>query len=424
AEHPRGAEVSTGDAGSSGGGAVTADPVSTARRVLEELLHDVVRQRIVREGRRIDGRDLETVRPISGTTAWLPRVHGSSVFTRGETQALVACTLGTTSDEQEVDAMRGKHRQRFYLHYAFPPYSVGEVRPVRGPGRREIGHGNLAQRALAALLPDADAFPYTIRVESEIAESNGSSSMATVCGGCLAMMDAGVPLARPVAGIAMGLIREGEATAILSDILGDEDHLGDMDFKVAGTERGITAVQMDNKVGSLPREVLASALDQARRGRLHILGEMRKILEAPREGVPGHAPRIHLERIRPHRIRDLIGPGGQTIRELQATTDTRIDVEQDGRVRIFAPAGASLESAVAQVQELTGEPTVGAVYRGTVTGVKDFGCFVRIMGSYEGLIHASELGDLRHIEPGDMMSVQVKGADEMGRLQLAHVGDA
>jgi polyribonucleotide nucleotidyltransferase len=403
----------------------TPDPearLAAAAQAFDDLHHQVVRQQVAHEGRRIDGRALDEIRPISGESAWLPRVHGSAIFTRGETQALVACTLGTTSDEQEVDRLGGKVRERFLLHYSFPPFSVGEVRPVRGPGRREIGHGNLAHRALSAVLPGHEAFPYTIRIESEIAESNGSSSMATVCGGCLALMDAGVPISRPVAGIAMGLIKEGDATVILSDILGDEDHLGDMDFKVAGTEQGISAVQMDNKVGSLPREVLAAALEQARRGRLHILAEMAKVLAEPRPTAPGHAPRIALEKIRRNRIRDLIGPGGQIIRELQETTGTKIDVDDTGNVRIFAPAGTSLEQALESVKNLTGEPEVGRVYAGTVTGVKDFGCFVRIMGSYEGLIHVSELGSTAAVNDGDAMKVRVVGADTQGRLKIERAG--
>jgi polyribonucleotide nucleotidyltransferase len=351
-------------------------------------------------------------------------VHGSSLFTRGETQAVVVCTLGTAEDEQEVEDLDGKHRERFQLHYNFPPYSVGEVRPLRGPGRREIGHGQLALRALAAVLPPPESFPYTIRLESEISESNGSSSMATVCGGSLALMDAGVPVARPAAGVAMGLILDREQVAILSDIIGDEDHLGDMDFKVAGTERGITAVQLDNKLGSLPRAVLVQALEQARQGRLHVLGEMAKVLAGPRPQPAPQAPRIAEVKIRPNRIRDLIGPGGRIIQELQAETDTKIDVDDDGRVRIAASGGAGLEAALRQVRDLCGEPEVGKVYRGTVTGVKDFGCFVRVMGSIEGLVPASSLTGAGEVGEGDMIEVKVLGVDERGRIKLTRAAQS
>ena len=397
------------------------DP-ALAGRIFDDLHHEAVRDLILSEGRRLDGRGPEDIRSISGNVGWLPNVHGSSLFTRGETQAIVVTTLGTGQDEQEIEDLAGVHRARFQLYYNFPPYSVGEVRPLRGPGRREIGHGNLAYRALAAVLPEADTFPYTIRVESEIAESNGSSSMATVCGGTLALMDAGVPIARPVAGIAMGLILEGEGNnarfAILSDILGDEDHLGDMDFKVAGTERGITAVQMDNKVGSLPRAVLEAALEQARRGRLSILGSMAAILAGPRSDLAPHAPRIVVRKIRRNRIRDLIGPGGRIIQELQADTGTKIDVEDDGRVRIAGRGGAGLETAIGRVEELTGEPEVGRVYRGSVTGVKEFGCFVRVMGSIEGLVPAAALTGVGEVAEGDAMEVRVLGVDDRGRLKL------
>jgi len=395
----------------------TVNP-ETVAAILDRLHHEVVRELVLVEGRRLDGRGLADIRPIWGETGWLPRVHGSSLFTRGETQAVVVCTLGTAEDEQEVEDLTGKHRERFQLYYNFPPYSVGEVRPLRGPGRREIGHGQLALRALAPVLPPAESFPYTIRLESEISESNGSSSMATVCGGSLALMDAGVPVARPVAGVAMGLILDGERTAILSDILGDEDHLGDMDFKVAGTERGITAVQMDNKLGSLPRTVLDQALEQARRGRLHVLGEMAKILAEPRPQPAPHAPRIAAVKIRPNRIRDLIGPGGRIIQELQADTDTKIDVADDGTVHIAASGDAGLEAAMRQVRELCGEPEVGKVYRGTVTGVKDFGCFVRVMGSIEGLVPASSLTGAGEVGEGDTIDVRVLGVDDRGRIKL------
>ncbi len=396
-----------------------AADAATVEALVDDLLQEVIRESILSVRRRLDGRGPTDIRPISGEAGWLPRAHGSSLFTRGETQAMVVCTLGTGSDEQEVENLAGVHRERFLLYYNFPPYSVGEVRPLRGPGRREIGHGTLAHRALAPTLPPAAAFPYTIKIESDISESNGSSSMATVCGGALALMDAGVPITRPVAGVAMGLIMEGAAVAVLSDILGDEDHLGDMDFKVAGTERGITALQMDNKLGSLPRAVLEQALEQARIGRMHVLAEMAKVLAAPRPDLAPHAPRIAVEKIRVNRIRDLIGPGGRIIQDLQAETGTKIDVDDDGTVRIAAPGGAGLEAALRRVRELCGEPEVGSVYRGTVTGVKEFGCFVRVMGSIEGLVHASELTGLGEIGEGDSMDVRVLGVDDRGRLKLA-----
>jgi polyribonucleotide nucleotidyltransferase len=391
-------------------------------QLFDDCVSDWVRAQTL-AGRRLDGRGPEDIRPISCEVGWLPNVHGSALFTRGETQAMVVCTLGGGQDEQEVEDLAGVHRERFQLYYSFPPYSVGEVRPLRGPGRREIGHGHLALRALSAVLPGSAPFPYTIRLESEISESNGSSSMATVCGGTLALMDAGVPITRPVAGIAMGLVMDpastGQRFAILSDILGDEDHLGDMDFKVAGTEAGVTAVQMDNKIGSLPRDVLAQALEQARRGRLHVLGEMARVLAVPRPDLAPHAPRIVQLKIRRNRIRDLIGPGGRIIQELQAETGTKIDVQDDGQVRIAGKGGPSLEAAVERVQELTGEPEVGRVYRGTVTGVKEFGCFVRVMGSIEGLVPAGALAGVGAISEGDPLPVRVLGVDDRGRLRLA-----
>lgn len=404
-----------------GGDGAGAPHPGAIEAILDRLLHGLARDLVLTASRRMDGRGQSDIRPISGEVAWLPRAHGSAVFTRGETQALVVCTLGTGHDEQEVESLAGIHRERFQLNYNFPPYSVGEVRPLRGPGRREIGHGALALRALTPTIPPFEAFPYTIRIESEIAESNGSSSMATVCGSSLALMDAGVPVARPVAGVAMGLILDGERVAILSDIIGDEDHLGDMDFKVAGTEQGITAVQMDNKVGSLPRPVLEQALAEARSGRLHILGEMAKILARPRAQPAPHAPRIAMVKIRPNRIRDLIGPGGRIIQELQADTGTKIDVDDAGTVRIAATGGTGLEAALRQVHELCCEPEVGKVYRGTVTGVKEFGCFVRVMGSIEGLVPAAALRGAGEIGEGDFMDVRVLGVDDRGRIRLVRV---
>jgi len=390
-----------------------------------DLEYQIVRKMIVEEKRRVDERGMEDVRSISGEVRWLPRAHGSAIFTRGETQSLSTCTLGTGRDEQWVETLYGDEKRRFLLHYNFPSFSVGETRPERGPGRREIGHGVLARRALDEMLPDAETFPYTIRIVSDISESNGSSSMATVCGGCMALMDAGVPIERPTAGIAMGLIQEGEEIAILSDILGDEDHLGDMDFKVAGTSSGITALQMDNKVGGLDRAVLDRALDQARRGRLHILEEMKKIIDAPRDDVADHAPRFRSTRIRVERIRDIIGPGGRVIQGIQMTTGSKIDVEDDGLVRIYATTKEAAEAAFKEVKKLTGEPEVGKVYRGTITGVKEFGAFVKIFPNIEGLVHISEMeqGRIERIDDvakeGEEMIVRVLGVDNRGKLRLS-----
>jgi polyribonucleotide nucleotidyltransferase len=397
---------------------------AAAGEALSRLEHELLRRAIIEDGVRADGRSLTGIRPIVCEAGLIPRVHGSALFTRGETQALVVTTLGTGRDEQETESIYGTVKERFQLHYAFPPYSVGEVRPLRGPGRREIGHGNLARRAIEAILPTAEAFPYTIKIESEITESNGSSSMATVCGGCLALMDAGVPVRRPVAGIAMGLVQEGDAVAILSDILGVEDHLGDMDFKVAGTTEGVTAVQLDNKVGSLPLDLLERALAQAHSGRVHILAEMAKTLAGPRKQLSTYAPRIEVMKIRPHRIRDLIGPGGRHIQDLQADAKVKIDVQDDGTVRIYAAEAGSLPHAKRRVWELTGEPEVGKIYRGTVTGVKEFGVFVRLFQGIEGLVHASELaeGNIRDVSSvaaeGETLVVKVLGV-EGGRIALS-----
>jgi len=396
-----------------------------ARETAEKVMRELIRARAL-EGQRLDGRGPEDVRPISGEAGWLPGPHGSAVFTRGETQALVTCTLGTSQDEQLIESLAGVRKESFLLHYTFPPYSVGEVRPLRGPGRREIGHGALARRALVPLLPDPEAFPFTIRIDAEISSSNGSSSMATVSGSTLALFDAGVPLRRPVAGVAMGLIAAGERSAVLTDILGDEDHLGDMDFKVAGTAEGVTAVQLDNKIGSLPRAVLAQALEQARRGRLHILGEMARICPGPRTALRPHVPQVRFVRIRPARIRDLIGPGGRNIQGIEAETGAKLDVGDDGRVRVFGYAGTRLEEAERRVRYLTGEPRVGAIYRGRVTGITDFGCFVELFYGIEGLVHISELGEGRVDHPasvtalGEELLVKVLGTNEEGKIQLSH----
>ncbi len=385
----------------------------------------VIRRRICQDGVRPDGRGVSDIRPIWGEVSWLPRSHGSAIFTRGETQALVSCTLGSASDEQRVETLEGQHLERFLLHYNFPPYSVGETRPLRGPGRREIGHGTLAHRALAPLLPAFEDFAYTIRLLSEISESNGSSSMATVCGGCLALMDAGVPLTAPVAGIAMGLIREEGEYTVLSDILGEEDHLGDMDFKICGTRAGITAIQMDNKLGALPAEVLEKALEQARVGRLHILDEMAKVLAQPREEVADAAPRIVSLMIRPERIRDVIGQGGRTIQELQSRTGSRIDINDKGLVRIYAKDREGALKARRRVEELTIEPEIGKVYRGRVVLVRDFFAIVGLGGSVEGKLHVSEIEQGRTarvqdvLGKGDEVVVRVMGVDKQGRIVLS-----
>jgi polyribonucleotide nucleotidyltransferase len=403
------------------------DPQRTAEvaALFSELHHQVVRRMIAREGVRIDGRPLDQVRPISCQVGWLPRTHGSAVFTRGETQAMVITTLGTTRDRQVVETLFGDEHHSFLLHYSFPPYSVGETRPVRGPGRREIGHGNLARRALQPVLPDEDAFPYAIRVVSEISESNGSSSMATVCGGCLALMDAGVPISSPVAGIAMGLIQEDGEIHVLTDILGDEDHLGDMDFKVTGTATGVTALQMDNKVGGLDRTILDKALTQARTARLHILAEMARTLAGPREQLSDNAPRVMSHRINPARIRDLIGKGGKTIQEIQETYKAKIDISDDGLVRLYAEDGVLGSQAMARIRRITDDPEVGKVYRGEVVSVKDFGAFVKIMDSTEGLVHISELDQDRVdrasdvVHEGEKILVRVLGVDDRGKLKLS-----
>ncbi|MBI3992707.1 MAG: polyribonucleotide nucleotidyltransferase, partial [Candidatus Lambdaproteobacteria bacterium] len=350
--------------------------------------------------------------------------HGSALFTRGETQAMVTLTLGANQDRMLVETVDGVRYERFMLHYSFPPYAVGETRPMRGPGRREVGHGTLARRALEPVLPEARSYPYTLRIVSEISESNGSSSMATVCGGALALMDGGVPIAAPVAGIAMGLVKEGDALVILSDILGDEDHLGDMDFKIAGTREGITAIQMDNKLGSLPPAVMAQAFEQARQGRLHILDAMARTLAAPRPQVKPTAPLNQVVNISPSRVRSLIGPGGKVIQEIQATTGTRLEVDDEGTVRISAPTRAAADAAMAAVQEVAGTLEVGAIYEGEVTGIKEFGAFVRIRGQ-EGLVHVSQWANERvanmadMVKPGEKVRVKVLPPDKAGRLALS-----
>jgi polyribonucleotide nucleotidyltransferase len=392
---------------------------------VDELVYRQVRELALREGKRIGGRGPEEIRDIWAEAGWLGTNHGSAIFTRGETQALVSCTLGTAEDEMREDRLFGDVVSRFLLHYNFPPYSVGEVRSMRGPGRREIGHGNLARRALEPVLPGFTDFPYTIRVVSNITESNGSSSMATVCGASLALMDAGVPIRAPVAGIAMGLVGGPEGTAVLSDILGDEDHLGDMDFKVTGTEAGVTALQMDNKIGGLKREVLEQALDQARRGRLHILQRMEAVLAAPRAELPEQAPRVVGVQIRPERIGDLIGPKGSIIQEIQQITETRISVDDSGQVLIYSTSGAAAERARKRVHWVAGDPEVGKLYQGKVVSTQNFGAFIRFLGNTEGLCHISELAEGRVgqttdvVNVGDEVVVRVKGVTDQGKISLS-----
>lgn len=392
---------------------------------LKTVESNILRNMVLDDKKRVDGRDLTTIRPIVCETGVLPRTHGSALFTRGETQALVVTTLGTGQDEQIIDALEGEYRERFMLHYNFPPYSVGEVGRVSSPGRREIGHGKLAWRAIRPLLPSREQFPYTIRTVSEITESNGSSSMATVCGTSLSMMDAGIPLSRPIAGIAMGLVKEGEKFAVLSDILGDEDHLGDMDFKVAGTSTGITALQMDIKITSITTEIMKVALDQARQGRLHILNEMSKEIESSRESVSNHAPRMVTITIPKDKIRDIIGPGGKIIREICETTGAKIDIEDDGTVNISAVDAKAIDAALSTIKGIACDPEVGEIYTGKVVKIMDFGAFVNFMGNRDGLVHISELSPERVgkvtdiVKEGDMVRVKVLGFDDRGKVKLS-----
>ena len=393
--------------------------------LVKDMEADIVRSAILKTGVRIDGRDTKTVREIVSEAGFLPRAHGSSLFTRGETQAMVVATLGTGQDEQIIDALVGESRSSFMLHYNFPPYSVGEAGRVGSPGRREIGHGKLAWRALRPLLPTKEEFPYTIRLLSEITESNGSSSMATVCGGSLAMMDAGVPIKRPVAGIAMGLIKEGDNFAILSDILGDEDHLGDMDFKVAGSATGVTSLQMDIKITSITPEIMQIALDQAREGRIHILDEMGKALTSARDDLADSAPKITTLKISVDKIRDIIGPGGKIIREICEETGAKIDIEDDGTVKVAAVSGTSGEAAVARIRDIVAEPELGVIYDGTVVKTVDFGAFVNFLGAKDGLVHISELQNGRTekttdiCKEGDSVKVKVIGFDDRGKVKLS-----
>ncbi|WP_297106453.1 polyribonucleotide nucleotidyltransferase [uncultured Devosia sp.] len=393
--------------------------------VVHNLQAKIVRWNILDTGSRIDGRDTKTVRPILAEVGVLPRTHGSAVFTRGETQALVVATLGTAEDEQFIDSLEGTKKENFLLHYNFPPYSVGEAGRMGSPGRREIGHGKLAWRAINPIRPSIEEFPYTIRVVSEITESNGSSSMATVCGTSLALMDAGVPMKKPVAGIAMGLILEGDKFAVLSDILGDEDHLGDMDFKVAGTEDGVTSLQMDIKIAGITEEIMKQALAQAKDGRIHILGEMAKALAESRGEVGEFAPRIETLKIPTDKIREVIGTGGKVIREIVEKTGAKVNIEDDGTVKVSSSDGSQIEAAIKWIRSITDEPEVNAIYQGTVVKTADFGAFVNFFGAKDGLVHISQLADQRVakttdvVKEGDKVWVKLLGFDERGKVRLS-----
>jgi polyribonucleotide nucleotidyltransferase len=384
-----------------------------------------VRGNILKTSHRIDGRSTTDIRPIAAEVGVLPRAHGSALFTRGETQALVVATLGTGQDEQIIDALEGEYREHFLLHYNFPPFSVGEVGRVGFTGRREVGHGKLAWRAIRPVLPDKTEFPYTTRVVSEITESNGSSSMATVCGAALALMDAGVPIKRAVAGIAMGLIKEDSGHAVLSDILGDEDHLGDMDFKVAGTEIGVTSLQMDIKITGITKEIMETALAQAKAGRFHILREMNRALAQARETLSAHAPRITVITVPKDKIREIIGTGGKVIREICETTGAKIDIEDDGTVKVAAVDNAAAQAAIDWIRNIVAEPEIGAIYRGKVVKIVEFGAFVNFLGARDGLVHISELAPGRPktvgevVKEGDIVSVKVLGVDDRGKVKLS-----
>jgi len=393
--------------------------------VFKELEAKIVRWNILDTSKRIDGRDLKTVRNIVAEVGVLPRAHGSALFTRGETQALVIATLGTAEDEQWIDALQGSYKESFLLHYNFPPYSVGETGRMGGTKRREIGHGKLAWRALHPLLPKAEEFPYTIRLVSEITESNGSSSMASVCGGSLALMDAGVPLKRPTAGIAMGLILEDKRFAVLSDILGDEDHLGDMDFKVAGTESGVTSLQMDIKIAGITEEIMKVALAQAKDGRLHILNEMSKAINTARAELGEHAPRIEMFKIPTDKIREVIGTGGKVIREIVEKTGAKINIEDDGSVKVASADGESIKAAIKWIKSIASDPEPGTIYDGTVVKTMDFGAFVNFFGAKDGLVHISQLAQNRVnkvtdvVKEGDKVKVKLLGMDERGKVRLS-----
>lgn len=385
----------------------------------------VMRANIVEKGERIDGRAFNEVRHISCEVGYLPRTHGSSLFTRGETQTLVTATLGSERDQQRIETLAGEEYNRFMLHYNFPPYCVGEARFLRGPSRRDVGHGTLAKRGISAVIPNEEEFPYAIRVVSEVLESNGSSSMATVCGGSMALMDAGVPIKKPVSGIAMGLIKEGENIVVLSDILGDEDHLGDMDFKVVGTDEGITSLQMDIKIEGVSREILSQALAQAKEGRLHILGEMEKGIAEAREEISEHAPKYFVHKINPDKIRDIIGPGGKIIKELSAEFDAKIEVDDSGLVKMFTHGGEQADALLERIKEITAEVEVGKTYKGVVKTIKEFGAFVEVLPGTDGLVHISELAHKRVnkvtdiLQEGDEVEVKVLEVDGRGRIRLS-----
>jgi len=392
---------------------------------LESLKKKVVRGQVIAGEARIDGRDTRTVRPITVQVGILPRAHGSALFTRGETQAIVVTTLGTEKDSKIIDALEGSYRDPFMLHYNFPPFSVGETGRTGSPGRREIGHGRLARRGVAGVMPDLEGFPYSIRIVSEITESNGSSSMASVCGSSLAMMDAGVPVAAPVAGIAMGLIKEGDKFAVLSDILGDEDHLGDMDFKVAGSSDGITALQMDIKIDGITKEIMEIALDQAKEGRMFILGEMNKVLDKPREEMSEYAPRYVTMKVHPDKIRDVIGKGGATIRSITEETGCSVDIKDDGSVKIASNDSAAADKARAMIEQITADVEVGKIYEGRVAKLMDFGAFVNILPGKDGLVHVSQISEERvekvsdELSEGQMVKVKVLEIDKQGRIRLS-----
>ena len=407
---------------------LTSDGQHSAKAVkgiIEELEYNTVRAQILDQAKRIDGRDLETVRPITIRTGVLPRTHGSALFTRGETQALVVATLGTGRDAQIIDALEGEYKESFLFHYNFPPYCVGEIGMIGSPKRREVGHGRLAKRGVQAIMPDPDEFPYVIRVVSEITESNGSSSMASVCGSSLALMDAGVPTLAPVAGIAMGLIKEGDRYAVLSDIMGDEDHLGDMDFKVAGTEEGISALQMDIKIDGITSEIMRKALEQAKAGRLHILDKMAEALPAPRQQMSDYAPRIISFSIDPSKIRDVIGKGGATIRAITEETGASIDITDDGLVKVASIDREAGDAARQRIEDITAEVEVGKIYEGKVARLMDFGAFVTVLPGKDGLVHISQISD-EHVEKvsdklaeGDVVRVKVLEIDRQGRVRLS-----
>lgn len=401
------------------------ESVGQVHEILDDFRKRMMRSRIVTKGERLDRRSFEEVRPISCEVGILPRAHGSALFTRGETQALVICTLGSERDEQHLEGLGGDVFRRFMLHYNFPPFCVGEVRPLRGPSRRDIGHGTLARRGVEAVLPANDAFPYTLRVVSEVLESNGSSSMATVCGSSLALMDAGVPVRTPVSGVAMGLIKEGDQVVVLTDIIGDEDHLGDMDFKVVGTSDGITGLQMDIKIDGVDRQIMSQALTQAKNGRIHILEKMEEALSSPRATVSEHAPKYITMKIDPDKIRDIIGPGGKIIREMTAEFDSKIDVEDDGTVKIFSNNVETANALVKRIQQITAVPEVGKIYEGEVRTIKEFGAFVQILPGTDGMVHISELANERVknvtdvVKEGDIIKVKVLEIDNRGRIRLS-----